>query len=131
VKALLLIAAVTAGAFALVAVSVMAGGDTGTLVSPPEAVVEQFARRLAAGRHDVARANLADDSPAARERIRAASDALRQRAGAIRQVEGKPGVIDGERATATALVASTRAGETTMEFTLTRRAGSWRITDWR
>jgi len=128
-KALLLVAAVTAGALALVAVSVVAGRDTRTLVSPPEAVVEQFVRKLAAARYDVARAHLADDSPAIRERIQTTSDALRARAGAIIQVEGRPGVIDGDRATTTAVVTTERAGEITMEFRLIRRAGSWRITD--
>jgi hypothetical protein len=128
-KALLLVAAVTAGALALVAGSIVAGHDTGTLVSPPQAVVEQFVRKLAAARYDVARAHLADDSPPARERIRVASDTLRARAGAINQVEGKPGVIDGDRATATAVVTTERAGEITMEFALMRRSGSWRIAE--
>ena len=128
-KALLLIVAVTAGALAVVAVSVIAGHDASTLVSPPDAVVEQFVRKLAAGRYEVARAHLADDSPAMRERIRMTSDALRARAGAIHQVEGKQGVIDGDRATVTAVVTTERAGEITRKFTLIRRAGSWRITD--
>ena len=115
-KALLLVGAVTAGALALGAGSVVAGHDTSTLVSPPEAVVEQFVRKLAAARYDVARAHLADDSPAARERIRTARETLRARAGAINQVEGKPGVIEGERATATAVVTTERAGEIPMEL---------------
>ena len=130
-KALLLVAAVTAGAFALVAGSVVAGRDTSTLVSPPDAVVEQFVRKLATGRYDVARAHLTDDSPTMRERIRRTSDALRARAGAINQVEGKPGVIDGDRAEATTVVTTERAGEITIPFTLVRRNGSWRISDWR
>jgi hypothetical protein len=128
-NALLLVAAVTAGALALVAGSVVAGHDTSTLVSPAEAVVEQFVRKLATARYDVARAHLADDSPAARDRIRAASDTLRARAGTIKQVEGKPGVIDGDRATATAVVTTARAGEISMEFRLIRRIGSWRIVE--
>ena len=126
-KALLPVAAVTAGALALVAASVVAGHDTATLVSPPEAVVEQFVRKLATARYDVALAHLDDDSPAVRERIRMASDALRARAGAIDQVEGKPGAIDGDQATATALISTERAGELIMEFRLIRRVGSWQI----
>jgi hypothetical protein len=128
-KALLLVAAVTAAALAVVAVSVGAGHDTSTLVSPPEAVVEQFVRKLAGARYDVALAHLDDRSPAMREHVRITSDALRARAGAIDQVEGKPGVFDGDRATATAVVTTERAGELTMEFTLIRRAGSWRIVE--
>ena len=127
-KALLLIPAITAGALAVVAASVVVRHDTGTLVSPPDAVVEQFVRKLAGGRYDVALAHLDDRSPAMRTRIRTTSDALRTRAGAIGQVEGKRGAIDGDTATATAIVSTERAGDITMEFSLNRHAGSWRIT---
>jgi hypothetical protein len=126
-RALLVVATVIAGALAIVAASIGAGHDTSTLVSPPEAVVEQFVRKLAAGRYDVALAHLDENSPAIRDRIRTTSDQLRARAGAIEQVEGKPGVIDGDRATATAVVTTERAGDSAMKFRLIRRAGSWRI----
>lgn len=126
---LLLIAAAVLGALAIVAVSVGPGGDTSTLVSPPDAVVEQFVRKLATARYDVALAHLDDDSPAMRERVRITSDTLRARAGAIEQVEGKPGVIAEDRATATAVVTTERAGDITMQFWLIRRAGSWRIVE--
>ena len=126
-KALLLVGAVIAAALAVVAGSVTAGHDRGTLVSPPDAVVEQFVRKLAGARYDVALAHLEDGSPAMRERIRMTSDALRARAGAIDQVEGKPGAIEGDEATATAVLTTERAGDITMEFRLIRRAGSWRI----
>ena len=127
-KALLVVAAVMAGALGVVALSVVAGHDTGTLVSPPESVVEQLVRKLADGRYDVALAHLDDRSPAMRDRIRTTSDALRVRAGAIGQVEGKRGVIEGDTATASAVVKTERAGTITMEFRLIRHAGSWRIT---
>lgn len=126
-KALLIVAAVVAGALGIVAGSVGAGHDTGTLVSPPDAVVEQFVRKLAGARYDVALAHLEDDSPAMRERVRMTSDALRARAGAIDQVEGRAGAIEGDEATATAVLTTERAGNMTMEFRLIRRAGSWRI----
>jgi len=126
-KDLLVVAAVAAGALGVVAGSVGAGHDTDILVSPPEAVVEQFVRKLAGARYDVALAHLDDRSPAVRVRIRTTSDALRARAGAIGQVEGRRGVIDGDRATATAIVTTERAGDITMEFRLIRHAGSWRI----
>jgi len=126
-KALLIVAAVVAGALGIVAGSVGAGHDTGTLVSPPDAVVEQFVRKLAGARYDVALAHLEDHSPAMRERVRMTSDALRARAGAIDQVEGRPGAIEGDEATATAVLTTERAGNMTMEFRLIRRAGSWRI----
>jgi hypothetical protein len=127
-KALLLIAAITAGALAVVAAGVVVGHDTATLVSPPDAVVEQFVRKLAGARYDVALAHLVDGSAAMRDRIRTTSDALRARAGAIGQVEGKRGVMDGDRATATVVVTTERAGEIMIEFRLIRHAGSWRIT---
>ena len=126
-KDLLVVAVVMAGALGIVAGGVGAGHDTGTLVSPPEAVVEQFVRKLAGARYDVALAHLDDRSPVMQVRIRTTSDALRARAGAIGQVEGKLGVIDGDRAMATAIVTTERAGEIRMEFRLIRHAGSWRI----
>jgi hypothetical protein len=126
-KDVLRIALVTAAALGVVGLVVGVGHDTATLVSPPEAVAEQFVRKLAGGRYDVARAHLADDSPALRERIRTTSDMLRARGGAITQVAGKPGTIDGDTATATGVVTTSRAGEVVIECELVRRAGSWRI----
>ena len=127
-KDLLLLVLATAVALGVVAAAVGFAHDTNTLVSPPESVAEQFVRKLAGRRYDVARAHLAEDSPALRARIRTASDMLRARAGAIVQVEGKPGVIDGDTATAAALVTTAGDDEIVMEFALVRRAGSWRIT---
>jgi hypothetical protein len=126
-KDVLRIALVTAAALGVVGLVVGVGHDTATLVSPPEAVAEQFVRKLAGGRYDVAHAHLADDSPALRERIRTTSDMLRARGGAITQVAGKPGTIDGDTATATGVVTTSRAGEVVIECELVRRAGSWRI----
>jgi len=128
-KDLLAVVAVIAAAMAVAAASVGPGHDTGTLVSPPEAVAEQFVRKLAGSRYDVALAHLDDPSPAMQERIRMTSDQLRGRAGAIEQVEGKPGVIGADRATATAVVTTERAGEIAMPFTLVRRSGSWKIAE--
>jgi len=65
-KDLLPIVLVTAIALGLVGVAVVVGHDTSTLVSPPEAVAEQFARKLAGGRYDVASAHLEHPSPAMR-----------------------------------------------------------------
>ena len=122
-------AAVMLAALAVVGISVRAGNDRTVLVSPPASVAEQFVRKLATGRYAAARDHLLDESPEMRERVRAASQALRARAGAVSQVKGNPGTIDGNLATATAVVTSERAGEITMMFTLVRRAGSWRISE--
>jgi hypothetical protein len=126
-KDLLPIVLVTTVALGLVGVAVVVGRDTSTLVSPPEAVAEQFARKLAGGRYDVASAHLEDDSPAMREHVRSVSDTLRARAGAISAVDGEPGMIQDDRATASAVIRTTRAGDLVMHFVLVRRAGSWRV----
>ena len=128
-KALISVVAVVVATLFVVGMIVAVGHDTSVLVSPPESVVEQFVRKLATGRYDVALQHLDDDAPAARERIRAASDMLRGRAGAIEQVVGTPGLLDGDRASANAVISTERAGEISMEFMLVRRAGSWRIVD--
>jgi hypothetical protein len=128
-KDVLPIVLVIAATLGLLAVAVGVGHDAGTLVSPPEAVAEQFARKLAGGRYDVASAHLEHDSPAMRARVRSVSDALRTRAGAISAVDGEAGAIDGDRATASAVIHTERAGEIVMPFALVRRAGSWRIAD--
>jgi hypothetical protein len=126
---LLPIALVTAAALGLVGAIVGPGHDTTILVSPPESVVEQFVRKLAGGRYDVARDHLYTDSPAMRDRIRSTSNQLRMRAGGISQIEGELEGLDANRARATAVITTERAGTITMEFELARRAGSWRIAD--
>ena len=128
-KDLVPIVLVTVVMLGLAGVAIGVGHDTATLVSPPEAVAEQFARKLAGGRYDVASAHLEHDSPAMRQRVRSVSDALRARAGAISAVDGKAGVIDGDRATASAVIRTARAGQIVMPFALVRRSGSWRIAE--
>ena len=127
-KDLLPLVLVSAVALGVVAAAVGLAHDTTTLVSPPESVAEQFVRKLARGRYDVARQHLVQDSPSMRERTRTTSDMLRARAGAIAQVAGKPSVIEGDTATATVVVTTARAGEIVLEFALVRHTGSWRIT---
>jgi gamma-glutamyl phosphate reductase len=129
-KDVLLVVACTAIALALVMASVVIGHDRRTLVAAPEAVAEQFARKLATGRYDVARTQTDDGSRSMRERIRSASDRLRARAGAIDQVTGMAGWIGIDTATASVVLSTERAGEITMEFELVRRSGSWRIENW-
>jgi hypothetical protein len=108
-KDLVPIVLVTAAALGVAGVAVGVGHDSTTLVSPPESVAEQFARKLARGRYDVAREHLAHDSPERRDRIRSASDTLRARAGSISMIEGKAGAIEGDRATASAVITTGRA----------------------
>lgn len=77
-KELLLIAGTVAAAMGLVAASVVVGGDTTTLVSPPGVVAKEFVRQLAAGRYDRAAAHLAD-SRGGRETAEAEGNRLRAR----------------------------------------------------
>ena len=105
-------------------------GDTTVLVSPPEAVAEQFTRKLAAARYDVAMGHLAEHNPAQFNRVTSIGDALRARAGAIDEVEGRPGEMTRDRATATAVLTTASAGELSITFDLVRRTGVWRIVTW-
>lgn len=129
-KDVLLVVACTALALAFVAASVVIGHDTRTFVAAPEAVAEQFVRKLAAGRYDVARAQTSDGSRSTRDRIRSASARLRARAGAIDQVTGMAGWTGTDTARASVVLSTERAGEITMEFGLVRRSGSWRVEHW-
>jgi hypothetical protein len=53
------------------------------------------------------------------------------RAGDVNQVEGEPGAIDGDTATASTRIETSRAGELEWTFSLARREGVWRIAEWR
>ena len=130
-KDLLAVTLVMAAALGVAGMAIGVGHDSATFVSPPEAVAEQFTRKLAGGRYDVARQHLEQDSPVLRDQIRATSDALRARAGAISAVDGQPGHIEGDRATASALLKTEKAGEIVLEFMMVRHAGAWRITGWK
>lgn len=135
-KELLAVAGVTLAALAVIAVSVGLGHDTTILVSPPEAVVEQFARELAARRYELAMDHLDQDradqrGAATRQRIRSIGEAVRARAGAINQVEGIREAMSDDAAGATALMTTEHAGEIAIICELVRRAGVWRISNWR
>ena len=130
-KDLLVVAAVTAAALIVVGAGVGLWHDTTILVSPPEAVAEQFVRKLATGRYAVAMEHLDQRGPAVLERVRSAGSALRARAGAINQVEGEPGAMGAYNAAAAVVVTTGRAGMIRITFELVRRMGVWRITGWR
>ena len=122
-----------ASALALLVVAgvVLAGHDTTTFVPPPENVAEEFTRKLAMGRYDVALAHLEDGTRDAIAAMRASSDALRAQAGRVRQVAGESGAIAGDTATATVTIDTRDAGELHWEFSLVRRHGEWKIRKWR
>lgn len=125
-KELLLIAGTSAAALAVVAASILIAGDTSPLISPPEAVAEQFVRQLAAGRYDRALEHLAEPT-AALPTVTSQGKALRARAGEVDFVEGKNGAIMGDSATASTRIKTSRAGELRARFDLVRLQGVWKI----
>ena len=120
---------VTAVALGAVAAAVI-GGDTKTVVPPPEAVAEQFARQIAARRYDRALEHVDDGSGITLTTVRLAGEALHKRAGDIDQVEGKAGVVEGDRATASAVLTTQHAGRISYACSLDRRNGVWKIAGW-
>jgi len=129
-KELLLIAAAVVIAMGIVAASVVVGRDTTTLVSPPEAVAEEFIRQLAAGRDDRALEHLAEPS-GAHAKVEADGRMLRTRAGAVNLVAGEAGAITGDTATASARIQTSNAGELRWTFTFERQPGVWKISEYR
>ncbi len=123
------IAGVTGLALGAIGLVLGPGRDTVTLVSPPEVVAEEFVRTLATGRYDRAVDNLEQVDGAA-AMLAGHGKALRERAGRVNQVEGEAGSIDGDAATASARITTSDAGELEWSFSLVRRDGTWKITDW-
>jgi hypothetical protein len=128
VGALLLASAL---ALAVVAGVVIAGRDTTTFVPPPESVAEDFTRKLAMGRYEVAPAHLDEHTPDISAAVRRSSDMLREQAGRVHQVAGESGAIRGDTATASVTIETRDAGELRWEFSLVRRNGEWKIREWR
>jgi hypothetical protein len=117
---------VSALALLLVAAVVVAGHDTTVLVSPPEAVAEQFMRKVAERRYDMALEQLETGNRGMLPVVRALGATLQERAGAIDQVEGDSSTIAGDAATATVTVSGNR-GDVKWLFDLVRRTGEWKI----
>jgi hypothetical protein len=130
VKRLGALVAALAVALLLVGLIVLAGGDTTVFVSPPEAVAEEFTRKLAAGRYDMALEHLEDGDHGMLAIVRTSGENLRARAGEINQVEGESSAITGDTATATVVIATADAGDLRWQFGLVRRYGEWKIQAW-
>jgi hypothetical protein len=124
------LAAATALALAFVAGVVIAGHDTTVFVSPPENVAEEFTRKLATGRYDMALPHLEHDDPAMLPVVRTSGENLRERAGEVHHVAGESSAIDGDTATADVTIETERAGELRWQFELVRRDGEWKIAEW-
>jgi len=122
------LAAATALTMAGVAGVVFGLGDRTTLVPPPESAAEGFVRALETGRYGRALPYLsaAAEARVGREGVEAAAGRLRARAGEVLDVRGETLSIDGDRASARALV-ETRDGELVVELPMVRENGVWAI----
>jgi hypothetical protein len=107
-------------------------GDRRLFVSPPEAVVENFVRHLAARRYDRARAVLDRDraSYTTLEQLRELVGLLKEQTGSIVSIDGRRGTIGRHEAMATAQVVGDRA-PMDVGFRLSWEDGRWRISSWR
>ena len=122
----LIVIAVALGA----AAAAVLEGDTKTVVPPPESVVEQFARHVAARRYDRALQHVDDRSGITLTTVRLSGEALHERAGSIDQVEGEPGTMADDSATASAVLTTQRGGRIRYVCSLERRYGLWKIVEW-
>lgn len=105
-------------------------GDTRTVVPPPESVVEQFARHVAARRYDRALQHIDDRSSITLTTVRLGGEALHERAGDIDRVEGEPGITAEDSATVSAVLTTHRGGRIRYACSLERRNGLWKIAKW-
>jgi hypothetical protein len=120
----------TAVALGFVFVVLVTGGDRTVLVPPPEAVAEQFTRQIATKRYDRASHYVDKASGITEINIRLAGEALHATAGAVDAVEGEPGRINGDRATASAVLMTAKAGRVRYMFQLARVQQLWKIVEW-
>lgn len=123
--------AVLALALAVVAGVVIGGHDTTVFVSPPEAVAEEFTRKLATGRYDMALEHLAQSDRGVLPVVRTSGETLRAQAGEVNQVQGESSAIAGDEATARVTIATENAGDVRWTFRLVRQDFEWKIRDWR
>ena len=130
-KDVLSLVAAVAAAFGIVAAVVIAGDDTTLFVSPPEAVAEEFTRKLATGRYDRAVEHLEQNEPGMLPMVQTSGENLRAQAGAVNNVEGESASIEGDEATATVKITTEKAGDLEWTFELVRRDYEWKISDWR
>jgi hypothetical protein len=122
--------AATVVALAVVAGVVIGGQDSTYFVPPPEAVAESFTREVATRRYDRAMEFVDPTSGITAINARLGSEELHGRAGAINDVKGDPGAITGERATASAVLTTEKAGRVRYFFRMARRAHTWKIVEW-
>ena len=121
--------AIVAAALAVCAAAVFGAGDRRTLVSPPEAIAEDFLRAVWMKRHSQARKYLGAQAKAGvgEEELARLRARLEEAAGGIEDVRGEAGWIAGDVAEAGAEI---RGREKTLHVRLpfSRETGEWRLT---
>ena len=128
-KSLLNVVLVTAVALGTSFAAVVVGDPT-LAVPPPESVGEQFARDVVTRRYDRAMQYIDGWSGITLTTVRLGGEALLERTGAVNQVEGEPGPIQGEYASAGAVLHTERLGRVRCSYRLRRIAGVWKISEW-
>lgn len=128
-SALLKELAVIALALLVSAAAVLGLRDRGTMVPPPETVVEEFVRDLSLERWGPAHAHLS--APIADslgpDSLAGYADALQQRVGRIADVHGRPFFATDEAAEATAEITTEAGDRVALRFPLSREQGLWKI----
>jgi hypothetical protein len=107
--------------------------DRSVLASPPESVVEDFVRKLAAERYVRAHNDLSDDvaEQVTPDSLRALLHMLEGRVGKIIDVHGERLWMTDGVARATAILTTHGDREVSVEFPLTWSSGEWSIADLR
>jgi len=128
-KPVISVLVVMAAALGVVALAI-AGGDRQTLVSPPDAVAESFARQMAGRRYVLGLRYL---SPQLRERIgeeelRRWFDPVRQQLGVANAVDARLEWVERDRASATASI-DAEHGRAILKLDMVSRQGLWVIDD--
>ena len=128
-RALLQELAVIALALLVAAGAVQGLRDRGTLVPPPEMVVEEFVRELSLERWGPSRTHLS--APLAErlapDSLRDYVESLEQRVGRIEDVHGRPFFSTDEAAEATAEITTEAGDRFELRFPLSREQGLWKI----
>jgi hypothetical protein len=105
--------------------------DRSVLASPPESVVEDFVRKLAAGRYVRAHGDLSDDlaGQVGPDSLRSLLRALERRVGEIVDVRGERLWMTRDSARAATALKTSRRREVAIEFPLTWSNGEWAVAD--
>lgn len=103
--------------------------DRGTLVPPPEMVVEEFVRELSLNRWEPARTQLAETlgHRMGPDSLKALVEALERRRGRIEDVHGRPFFATNTAAEAAAEIITAAGERVLLRLPLVRERGLWKI----